>query len=161
MGQSVAKKLSGFDANVIEFDKYTERSFGTIATRTSLEEVFETADVVSLHLPLSEETKEYANEAFFHSFKKPIVFINTSRGGHVNATDLMKALDAGIVSHAALDVLPFEKSSLEGLNDNHLFEKLLTYPSVLITPHVAGWTNESYYKLSYVLFEKIKGHYAL
>ena len=161
MGQSVAKKLSGFDANVIEFDKYTERSFGTIATRTSLEEVFETADVVSLHLPLSEETKEYANEAFFHSFKKPIVFINTSRGGHVNATDLMKALDAGIVSHAALDVLPFEKYSLEGLNENRLFEKLLTYPNVLITPHVAGWTNESYFKLSYVLLEKIKGHYAL
>ena len=79
----------------------------------------------------------------------------------MNATDLIMALDAGIVSHAALDVLPFEKSSLDGLNDNSLFEKLLTYPNVLITPHVAGWTNESYYKLSHVLFEKIKGHYAL
>ena len=87
--------------------------------------------------------------------------MNTSRGGHVNATDLMNALDAGIVSHAALDVLPFEKYSLEGLNENRLFEKLLTYPNVLITPHVAGWTNESYFKLSYVLLEKIKGHYAL
>jgi D-3-phosphoglycerate dehydrogenase len=79
----------------------------------------------------------------------------------VNAADLMNALDTGIVSHAALDVLPFEKSSLEGLNEDHLFEKLLTYPNVLITPHVAGWTNESYFKLSHVLFEKIKGHYAL
>ena len=161
MGQSVAKKISGFEAHVIEFDKYTERSFGSTATRASLQEIFDTADIVSLHLPLSDETKEYANDAFFHSFKKPIVFINTSRGGHVNAVDLMKALDAGIVSHAALDVLPFEKSSLEGLNKNRLFEKLLTYPNVLMTPHVAGWTNESYYKLSYVLFEKIKGHYAL
>ena len=161
MGQSVAKKISGFEAQVIEFDKYTERSFSSIATYASLQEIFDTADIVSLHLPLSEETKEYANEAFFHSFKKPIVFMNTSRGGHVNATDLMKALDAGIVSHAALDVLPFEKSSLEGLNENRLFEKLLTYPNVLITPHVAGWTTESYYKLSYVLFERIKGHYAL
>jgi D-3-phosphoglycerate dehydrogenase len=161
MGQSVAKKLSGFEAQVIEFDKYTERSFGTLVARATLQEIFDTADVVSLHLPLSEETKEYANETFFHSFKKPIVFINTSRGGHLNALDLMNALDAGIVSLAALDVLPFEKSSLEGLDENHLFEKLLTYPNVLITPHVAGWTNESYYKLSYVLFEKIKGHYAL
>jgi D-3-phosphoglycerate dehydrogenase len=79
----------------------------------------------------------------------------------VNALDLMNALDAGIVTHAALDVLPFEKSSLEGLNDNPLFEKLLTYANVLLSPHVAGWTNESYYKLSYVLFEKIKGQYAL
>ena len=161
MGQSVAKKLSGFEASVIEFDKYTERSFGSLAKRVTLHEIFETADIVSLHLPLSEETKEYANESFFHSFKKKIIFINTSRGGHVNALDLMKALDEGIVTHAALDVLPFEKSSLEGLNDNPLFEKLLTYANVLLSPHVAGWTNESYYKLSFVLFEKIKGHYAL
>jgi len=161
MGQSVAKKLSGFEASVIEFDKYTERSFGSLAKRVTLQEIYETADIVSLHLPLSEETKEYANEVFFHSFKKKIIFINTSRGGHVNALDLMNALDDGIVTHAALDVLPFEKSSLEGLNDNPLFEKLLIYPNVLLSPHVAGWTSESYYKLSYVLFEKIKGHYAL
>lgn len=161
MGQSVAKKLSGFEASVIEFDKYTEQSFGSIAKRVSLQEIYNTADIVSLHLPLSDETKEYANAAFFNSFKKKIVFINTSRGGHVNAADLMNALDSGIVSYAALDVLPFEKSSLEGLNDNPLFEKLLTYSNVLLSPHVAGWTTESYYKLSYVLFEKIKGHYAL
>lgn len=161
MGQSVAKKLSGFEANVIEFDKYTEQSFGSLAKRVSLQEIFDTADIVSLHLPLSDETKEYANTAFFNSFKKRIVFINTSRGGHVNAQDLMNAIDNGIVSHAALDVLPFEKSSLEGLNNNPLLEKLLSYSNVLLTPHVAGWTIESYYKLSYVLFEKIKGHYAL
>jgi D-3-phosphoglycerate dehydrogenase len=161
MGQSVAKKLSGFEASVIAYDKYTEHSFGSLAKRVILPEIYETADIVSLHLPLSEETKEYANESFFHSFKKKIIFINTSRGGHVNALDLVKALDEGIVTHAALDVLPFEKSSLEGLNDNPLFEKLLTYANVLLSPHVAGWTNESYYKLSFVLFEKIKGHYAL
>jgi len=161
MGKSVAKKLSGFETSVIAFDKYTEHSFGSTARRVSLEEIYETADVVSLHLPLSEETKDYANESFFQSFKKQIVFINTSRGAHLNATDLMNALDSKKVSHAALDVLPFEKSSLEGLNENPLFEKLLSYPNVLLTPHVAGWTNESYYKLSYVLFEKIKEHYAL
>jgi D-3-phosphoglycerate dehydrogenase len=161
MGQSVAKKLSGFEASIIEYDKYTEQSFGSLVKRVSLQEIYDTADIVSLHLPMSEETKEYANAAFFNSFKKKIVFINTSRGGHVNAQDLMNAIDNGIVSHAALDVLPFEKSSLEGLNDNPLFEKLLTYSNILLTPHVAGWTNESYYKLSYVLFEKIKGYYAL
>ncbi len=161
MGQSVAKKLSSFGSDIIAYDKYTERSFGSLAKRVPLQEIFETADVVSLHLPLSEETKEYANAAFFNSFKKKIVFINTSRGGHVNAQDLMNAIDSGIVSHAALDVLPFEKSSLEGLNDNPLFEKLLTYSNVLLTPHIAGWTKESYYKLSYVLYEKIKEHYAL
>jgi D-3-phosphoglycerate dehydrogenase len=161
MGQSVAKKLSGFESDIIAYDKYTERSFGSLAKRVSLDEIFETADVVSLHLPLSEETKEYADFNFFHSFKKKIVFINTSRGGHVNVSDLMKAMDEGIVTHAGLDVLPFEKSSLEGLNENELFEKLLTYPNILLTPHVAGWTKESYYKLSHVLYEKIKEHYAL
>jgi D-3-phosphoglycerate dehydrogenase len=126
MGQSVAKKLSGFESDIIAYDKYTERSFGSLAKRVSLDEIFETADIVSLHLPLSDETKEYANASFFKSFKKKIVFINTSRGGHVNALDLMYALDEGIVTHAALDVLPFEKSSLEGLNENDLFEKLFT-----------------------------------
>jgi len=161
MGQSVAKKLSGFESKVIEFDKYTERSFGSIASLASLKEIYETADIVSLHLPLSIETREYANASFFQSFKKPIVFINTSRGGHVNIGDLMDALDNGKVSAAALDVLPFEKSSLEGLNENPLFEKLLTYSNVLLSPHVAGWTNESYFKLSYVLFKKIREHYAL
>ncbi len=161
MGKSVAKKLCGFEAHVIAFDKYTECSFGSDASSVTLEEIFNTADIVSLHLPLSEETLEYANATFFSSFKKPIVFINTSRGGHLNATDLMKAIDLGIVTHAALDVLPFEKSSLEGLNENILFEKLLSYPNVLLTPHIAGWTKESYYKLSYVLYEKIKAFYAL
>jgi D-3-phosphoglycerate dehydrogenase len=161
MGKSVAKKLSGFESHVIAYDKYVSPESDPYVKSVSLNEIFETADVVSLHLPLSDETKEYANANFFHSFKKKIVFINTSRGGHVNASDLMQALDEGIVSHAALDVLPFEKSSLEGLNENALFEKLLSYSNVLLTPHVAGWTNESYYKLSYVLFEKIKGHYAL
>jgi D-3-phosphoglycerate dehydrogenase len=161
MGKSVAKKLSGFESHVIAYDKYVSPESDPYVKSVSLKEIFETADVVSLHLPLSDETKEYANANFFHSFKKKIVFINTSRGGHVNASALMQALDEGIVSHAALDVLPFEKSSLEGLNENALFEKLLSYSNVLLTPHVAGWTNESYYKLSYVLFEKIKGHYAL
>lgn len=161
MGQSVAKKLSGFETRIIEFDKYTTPTSKSIAERVSLEEIFETADIVSLHLPLSEETREYANAQFFNSFKKKIVFINTSRGGHVHIEDLMQAIDDGKVSHAGLDVLPFEKSSLEGLNENPLFEKLLGYPNVLLSPHVAGWTHESYYKLSHVLFEKIKGHYAL
>lgn len=161
MGQSLAKKLSGFESHVIEFDKYTERSFGLNATRASLQEIFETADIVSLHLPFSEETKEYANESFFNSFKKPIVFINTSRGAHINAADLMRAIDIGLVTHAALDVLPFEKTSLESLNYNELFEELLSYPNILLTPHIAGWTKESYFKLSHVLFEKIKAHYAL
>ncbi|MFM1772069.1 MAG: hypothetical protein RLZZ71_1211 [Bacteroidota bacterium] len=161
MGKSVAKKLSGFECNVVVFDKYAAPESDAFVKSVSLNEIFETADVVSLHLPLSDETKEYANANFFHSFKKKIVFINTSRGGHINANDLISALDEGIVSHAALDVLPFEKSSLEGLNANTLFERLLSYPNVLLTPHVAGWTTESYYKLSYVLYEKIKGHYAL
>lgn len=161
MGKSVAKKLSGFETSVIAFDKYTEQSFGSLAKHVPLQEIFDTADVVSLHLPLSDETIEYANATFFNSFKKKIAFINTSRGGHMNAQDLIDAIDSGKVTHAALDVLPFEKSSLEGLNNNPLFEKLLTYSNVLITPHVAGWTKESYYKLSYVLFEKIKGHYTL
>jgi len=158
MGSSFAKKLSGFDCEVIAYDKYLTSFPTPYASQVSLEHLFEKSDIVSIHLPLGEETKYYANKAFFDSFKKPIYFINTSRGQQVNTDDLVSAMRENKVLGACLDVLEFEKKSLEGL-DVTTFPESLKYlmksDRTILSPHVAGWTVESYIKLSSVLGEKI------
>lgn len=155
MGKSVAKKLSGFGCKVIAHDKYLTNFSDDYVEEVTLAELQERATIVSLHIPLSEETKGYANAAFFAGFRHTIFFINTSRGNQVEVQALLDAIDSGKVTGAALDVLPFEKASLEGLNENPLFEQLIQYKRIVLSPHVAGWTTESYVKLSSVLAEKI------
>jgi D-3-phosphoglycerate dehydrogenase / 2-oxoglutarate reductase len=157
MGSGVAEKLSGFGSRIIAFDKYkTGFSSGTVE-EVDLKTLQECADIVSLHLPQNEETLHFADTSFFSSFAKPIWFINTARGKNVKTTDLVEAIKNGRVSGAALDVLEFEKASLEGLelNQAQALTDLLNMDQVIITPHVAGWTTESYFKLSDVLADKI------
>lgn len=158
MGSSVARKLIGFDCRVIAHDKYLPSLPDTSATLVSLPMLFSEADVVSLHLPLSEETHHYADSLFFNSFKKPIWFVNTARGRHTDTAALADAIKSGRVNGACLDVLEYEKATLEGLEFGALPEPLrYLYESekVIFTPHVAGWTAESYRKLSDVLADKI------
>lgn len=111
--------------------------------------------MLSIHLPLSQETHGYVNAVFLNQFKKDILLLNTARGNHIVVKDLIEALQNGRITHCGLDVLPFEKNSLESLNPSHEFEQLLQFKNVIFTPHVAGWTNESYIKLSQVLANKI------
>lgn len=158
MGSSFAKKLSGFDCTVIAYDKYLSAFPDAFAQQVNLEDIYSKSDVVSIHLPLGAETKYYANSAFFNSFKKPIYFINTSRGQQVKTDDLVHAMQSNRVLGACLDVLEFEKKSLEGLDISTLPESLqylIKSDRVILSPHVAGWTVESYIKLSSVLGEKI------
>lgn len=158
MGKSFAKKLSGFDVRVLAHDKYVHDFAQGHVVECSLEQIFEEADVVSLHLPLNDETRYYANEAFFASFKKPIHFINTARGKHVDTAALVSAMKSNRVLTACLDVLEYEKASLEGLEYATLPEPLqylMANDRVILSPHVAGWTHASYRKLSSVLGEKI------
>lgn len=158
MGSSFAKKISGFDCEVIAYDKYLTTFPSSFAAQVSLEDIYAKSDIVSIHLPLGAETKYYANVDFFNSFKKPIYFINTSRGQQVKTEDLVHAMESNRVLGACLDVLEFEKKSLEGL-DISTFPESLKYlmnsDRVILSPHVAGWTVESYIKLSSVLGEKI------
>lgn len=158
MGSSFAKKLSGFDCEVIAYDKYLTSFPSSFATQVSLGDIYAKSDIVSIHLPLGAETKYYANSVFFNSFKKPIYFINTSRGQQVNTEDLVQAMRSNQVLGACLDVLEFEKKSLEGLDISTFPESLqylMSSDRVILSPHVAGWTVESYIKLSSVLGEKI------
>lgn len=157
-GGSFAKKLSGFDVQVLAYDKYKSDFGDTLVKASTLTELYEKADVVSFHIPQNEETLFFADDSFFSQFKKPFFLLNLSRGKIVKTSALVTALKTGKVRGAGLDVLEFEKSSFEQLFDQELtsdFRYLLEAKNVILSPHVGGWTEESYFKLSDVLANKI------
>lgn len=155
MGQSFAKRLSGFDCKVIAYDKYKTNYSDAFAQEVSLEEIFSQSDILSFHTPLTSETKYMFNKDFISNFKKPFYLLNTSRGKVVNTKDLIEALNQGKILGAGLDVLEFEAFSNELENAPRELQDLFLRNNVVLTPHVAGWTVESNYKLSYYLAEKI------
>lgn len=156
MGNAFAKRLSGFNCNVIAYDKYKNNYGNHYAAACSLQDIFEKADVVSLHVPLTEETKYMVNGAFLNTFLKPIILINTSRGSVVSLLDLLNAMKKERVVGACLDVLEYEETSFEKINLDHaVFHELKERKDIIFSPHIAGWTKESYVKLSSVLADKI------
>lgn len=171
MGSAVAERLAGFGCRVIAYDKYKEGWGESPVAAPPLPHVHPVgwgafcreADVVTLHLPWTEETKGLVDDAWLNGFEKPVILLNTARGPIVQTAALLRALDDGRVTDACLDVLEFEGRSLEGLDGlsdpdaREAFERLLAHPRVLLSPHVAGWTVESYVKLSTVLADKILG----
>jgi D-3-phosphoglycerate dehydrogenase len=157
MGGAFAQRLKGFEAELISYDKYKTGYSDEHVRESSMDELWATADIVSLHVPLTEETQYLANGEFFKKFRKDIFFLNTSRGKVVNTTELVMALISGKVKGAALDVLEFEDSSFEVLMGDITedLRYLLEADNVILTPHIAGWTVESNVKLARVLVEKI------
>lgn len=156
-GSAVAKKLSGFECNILVYDKYKFSIQDEYVQVVDIKEIFERADIVSLHLPLTSETHYYANEWFFNQFQKSIYFINTSRGKILKTSALVKAMQTGKVKGACLDVLEYEDISFEKMNNqqNEDFEYLKKSEQVILTPHIAGWTLQSYEKICKILAEKI------
>ena len=163
MGSAFAKKLSGFGARIIAYDKY-KTGFGNGYTEeTSLNTLFEEADIVSLHVPLKEDTFHMLNNSFIDSFKKQIVLINTSRGAVVNTSDLVSGLKSKKIKGACLDVLEFEGMSFEALEQSPKsgdFAYLSKAKNVVLSPHIAGWTFQSNQKMAVVMAEKIITHFA-
>jgi D-3-phosphoglycerate dehydrogenase len=154
MGQAFAQKLQGFGVQVIAFDKYKTGFSDAFAKEVSMEEIVKHSDVLSLHVPLTRETKHLVNQEYLHHFRKPIFLLNTARGEVLDTNTLVKALKEGKVLGAGLDVLEIEK--FPALGEEAWFAELLAHSNVLLSPHVAGWTQESYRKLSEVLAEKLK-----
>lgn len=157
-GSQFAKKLAGFGVTVLAYDKYKPEGyaldFGYVKATTPAE-IFEKADIVSLHLPLNPETKHLANYDWMSQFKKPIVLINTSRGNVIPTEDLIKGLEKGIIQGACLDVFENEKPHTFSEAEKVVFNKLYQFENVILTPHVAGWTVESLERLATVLLIKI------
>lgn len=170
MGSSLAKKLRGFDVAILAYDKYKKgledriwkTEVGSIFKEVSLEELKAKSDIISIHLPLTTETQYFVNADFINSCKKPFYLINTARGNHVKTADLVQALKSGKILGACLDVLEYETKSFETISAEQLpedFVYLTQSEKVVLSPHVAGWTVESYIKLSSVLADKIEATY--
>jgi D-3-phosphoglycerate dehydrogenase len=160
MGKSFAKKMKGFDVQVLCYD-IQENVGDENATQVSLSELQQKSDVLSLHIPWTAETDKMINSDFIDAFAKPFWFINTSRGKNVVTDDLVESLQSGKVIGAGLDVLEYEKLSFENLfidsEKPKAFEYLLQAENVLLTPHIAGWTFESHQKLAQTIVDKILG----
>lgn len=148
-GSALAKKLSGFGMNILAYDKYKTG----FAHESDMSTVFSEADILSLHIPLTAETKQLVNADFLSRFKKPLVLLNTSRGEIVHTTELLSALKTKKIIAAGLDVLEDEK--FPTATNNTWFNELKNMENVVLTPHVAGWSRESYQKISEVLAQKI------
>lgn len=162
MGKSFAKKLCGFDVEVLCYD-ILENVGDENATQVSLSELQKKSDVLSLHIPWTPKTDKMINADFISQFAKPFWLINTSRGNNVNTNDLVKAMKSGKILGAGLDVLEYEKLSFENLfidsEKPAAFQYLLQAENVLLTPHIAGWTFESHEKLAQTIVDKIRKLY--
>lgn len=154
-GSAFAKLLNGFDCTVLSYDKYLESFTTNWARKVEMNEIFEHADILSLHLPLTEESTYLVEEKYISRFKKPIYLINTSRGKCVHTKTVLSALNDGRLSGACLDVLEFEKTSFNETFFSKELNELIRSEKVILSPHIAGWTHESYQKLSKVLLAKI------
>ena len=155
MGSAVAARLSTFGCRVLAYDKYLDALPDGNAIQVDLEVLQKEADIISLHIPLTLETKGWIDRHFYRKCRKGVILINTSRGPIVPVADLVQELEGGWVGGAGLDVLEHEPPSSADQEFSSLYERLFMRSDVLLTPHVAGWSLESYEKISMVLANKI------
>lgn len=158
MGKAFAKKLAGFDCEVVFYD-LKDLPSDPYARPVSLKELQQKADILSLHTPFTPLTQNMINKDMIAGFAKPFWFINTARGKSVVTKDLVAGLQSGKILGAGLDVLEYEKSSFENLFEEELpdaFQYLMQAKNVILTPHIAGWTIESKQKLAQTIVDKIR-----
>jgi D-3-phosphoglycerate dehydrogenase len=153
-GAAFAEVLKGFDVTILAYDKYLTK----YPYQSTMESIYNQANIVSLHVPLTAETVYLVNDDFIHKFEKDFYLINTARGKCVNTKDLVSALENGKIKGACLDVLEYEKTSFENLSQEGFtaeMQYLMNSPKTILSPHIAGWTRESNVKISEVLLKKI------
>ncbi|MFN8428422.1 MAG: NAD(P)-dependent oxidoreductase [Spirosomataceae bacterium] len=154
-GEATASRLVAFGCKVLAYDKYRYGFGNQYVKESTLDEIFRETDILSLHIPLTTETQNWVNAAFFEKFSKPFYFCNIARGEIVVLHDLVDALKSGKIKGACLDVLENEKLSKLTESQKVDFEFLSNHQAVIMTPHIAGWTFESYKRINQVLKDKI------
>ncbi len=158
-GSQLAKKLQGWDMNILAYDKYKSNYGSTYVKETDLEEILEESDIISFHLPLTQETSGLVNKTFLDRVRKNVFLINTSRGKVIVTKDLLRGLKNGKIRGACLDVFENEKVETFSKEEKEMYEELYTYNNVVLSPHVAGWTEESLFKIASTLVDKINADF--
>ena len=153
-GSSFAKILENFNVKILAYDKYKKN----YKFKSSLGEILANSDIISLHIPLTDETKYLVNKDFIDKAKKPFYIINTSRGQCIETKALIKGIKNKQILGACLDVFEQEKNSFERIGGNASLKYLIESNKTILTPHIAGWTFESNYKIAEKLSEKIINH---
>ena len=157
-GSQFARKLAGMEMIVLAFDKYKTPGYASEmpwVRETNLGDIQQQADIISLHLPLTTETRHLVDAEFIGKCQTGFVLLNTARGACVHTADVVAALEAGQMGGACLDVFENEKPPTYSAAEAQLYQRLHTLENVVLTPHIAGWTYESKYLLAAVLLEKI------
>lgn len=157
-GQQFARKLQGMEMRVLAYDKYQPAGYASgepWVTETTPDIIQKEADIISLHLPLTEENRYFFDNTFISASRKGVILLNTSRGNCVNTADLIHALEDGRVGGACLDVFENEKPATFTASEKLMYDRLHSFENVVLSPHVAGWTIESKKKLAEILLEKI------
>ena len=155
-GGAFAKLLSSFDVTLLAYDKYKDGFGGKFIREADIEQICRYADIISFHVPLTEETQYMADDIFFNKLKNKPLIINTARGKIIKSGALLNALKSNKISGAALDVLENEKITTLSEIQKEEMDYLLAQDNVLITPHIAGYSHEAFYKMGEVLTEKLQ-----
>lgn len=154
-GSATSRRLSGFGCRVLAYDKYLQNYGNEFAQEASLEQIMAEADVLSLHIPLTDETRMMINDDFIDRFGKPFYLINAARGEIVSLSAVVRGLESGKIRGACLDVLENEKLAKLTPEQQASFDYLKQSDRVILTPHIAGWTHESYVRINEVLVEQL------
>jgi D-3-phosphoglycerate dehydrogenase len=155
-GSTFAKLLAPFNVTVLAYDKYKFDFGAGNIKEANFEQLCKYSDVISFHVPLTEETKHMAGKSFFDSLEKQPFFLNTSRGKVTDTAELINALQGGKIAAAGLDVLENEQFETYTNVENDQLDWLLLQPNVIVTPHIAGYSNEAFYKMSKILLQKLE-----
>jgi D-3-phosphoglycerate dehydrogenase len=155
IGYALSQRLHGFQMRVLAYDKYKSHFSNLFAQEATLEQLYEEADIVTFHVPLTQETHHWVNLKWLMKFKKSIVLLNMARGKIVVLEDILKGLENGKISALGLDVLPNENFDTYSEEEKEVLQKISRFSNVILTPHVAGWTYTSKVQLSEVLAYKI------